>query len=428
MTQDILITGLTHYSPSPLEVIEQAKTQPIYLIKEDNNPVSPNAVAVFLHTRQIGYVADEYACILRAGITDFTQIQASFLDKDEDSDKVFWVSVDLDEWHEPTNAYHIERLPIHGLALPQPEPANTILRHETQAAISALWNVISNETEDLFPYFGEIADAAEQFNSIYGQSLNGEDRWMAIQLENLLNYLKEYSFTHLQDDFSDEVIQLYAALTGLWDIHHHYAGDGIKCLRIYNSEYNRAYQLMEQADFFSDYNAILQTQHISLKEEQQSLEQWLQRLPNNLYLHFKDMKRFATMLFYLHLPVEELYAVYAHIICLNHILKLQGSRKAQHQFKYTATEREQATLTLYTDHYDPKDMAFYQTQIRDVIRSDRYRKMPELVRLIKEGEANHLFRRNLGGNGKKFYTALCLEYGCKPSGYADFLKNYRRTR
>jgi len=332
---------------------------------------------------------------------------------------MFWAKVEIEEVAPLENTIELDLTPIHGLGWPTIHGDKSLLITHTMDLCNSYLDSMREAPlrEEDVPMLVELCN---RFADRYGCSLSGDDRRAAL----LLDWTMEDSMNWWISHNELVALDLYESLYHLRDIHRHYANNPTRAAQVYKEERKDVHQALIALGFLSDYQTILEVQHLSLRQEQHEHEQWLMALPQNVFAFYKtDLSRFSSKLFYLRLSWPQLLAVYVHLDCLELLYKLQGKRLATQRKNKSESAELNADKVLYCEHYMQQDRLYIDGEIRAFLRKKSHRKTAELAFWIHAGERKHVFVPHMGGNAKQFIQAFCQEFNVKVD-YSDLKKKY----
>jgi len=427
MTLIFPIVGLSHFTDKISDLIARIEQFPsLQLMCDNGNPYSAYAIGVYWNYKQIGMVEDDYARIIRASLPGTTTMDAEFYTTDYESKKMFWAKMEMEQVAAWKNDIQLDLTPVLQMPWPKVGGEHTLLLQNTMDTCDEVRDYINELDENgkprIFPEANlpQLAELCNQFANQYGLSLSGDDR----RVEMTLDWLMEDVMNQWINIDQPTAYELYEPLCHLRDIHRHYANNPSRCARVYMEERKRVHTALVEALFLSDYQTILEAQHISIRQQQHVHEQWLMALPQNVFAFYKtDRNRFASKLFYLRLSWPQLLAVYVHLDCLELLYKLQGKRLATQRKSKSESAELNADKILYCEHYMQQDRLFIDGEIRTFLRKKTHRKTAELAFWIHAGERKHVFVPHMGGNAKQFVQAFCQEFNVKVD-YSDLKKKY----
>lgn len=314
MTQDILIVGLKHFlNEESIAYLLNTLTpeHEISLVLAEDNPVDKNAIQVWMpfsedglkKNMQIGFVSSDYTDLIRYNYPDARTMIVAGAHRNEESDSTFYITMDLDYLGVNYPESHLDNTPIAGVAIPY-------LNHDYQLSLQQTKHILEVLTLSLdgkkvsSGLVHDVLRAAEEFEQIYGQSLNGEEQAAYFQLVMLIESVMTY--------MPKELVDLQLALSELRAMRKRFAEEEDRYLQVMTSEMNMVKVFGKP--FFTQVQQAIKKGLSTQAQEIAKNEEWLRQLPDNLYLWIDNEKELAVRLYYEKFAVEDLYAIYLHLV------------------------------------------------------------------------------------------------------------------
>lgn len=255
---------------------------------------------------QVGFVSSDFAPMIRANFPHNNTLTAYVVHPDTGfPDEVcFEVEMELEQLVLPPMPIRIHLDPIANIPLPMTCPERQMM-----------WRDIMDYSQTQITPEGVLA-LAQRSASLFGHGLSGDERTAYTLLSTMLAYVHG-----LWTDLSDAIVMQRLELDGL---HREAFRTPEQCAHIMDEEM-QAYQQSLNA-FFDQYTAVLTSGLTTREREIDTHLQWLKDLPDNLYAWLNDKPTFASKLYYERFSMDELYAIYLHILCLDW-LRAKGKRK-----------------------------------------------------------------------------------------------------
>lgn len=255
---------------------------------------------------QVGFVSSDFAPMIRANFPHNNPLTAYVVHPDTGfPDEVcFEVEMELEQLVLPPMPIRIHLDPIANIPLPMTCPERQMM-----------WRDIMDYSQTPITPEGVLA-LARRSASLFGHGLSGDERTAYTLLSTMLAYVHG-----LWTDLSDAIVVQRLELDGL---HREAFRTPEQCAHIMDEEM-QAYQQSLNA-FFDQYTAVLTSGLTTREREIDTHLQWLKDLPDNLYAWLNDKPTFASKLYYERFSMDELYAIYLHILCLDW-LRAKGKRK-----------------------------------------------------------------------------------------------------
>lgn len=255
---------------------------------------------------QVGFVSSDFAPMIRANFPHNNTLTAYVVHPDTGfPDEVcFEVEMELEQLVLPPMPVRIHLDPIANIPLPMTCPERQMM-----------WRDIMDYSQTQITPEGVLA-LARRSASLFGHGLSGDERTAYTLLSTMLAYVHG-----LWTDLSDAIVMQRLELDGL---HREAFRTPEQCAHIMDEEM-QAYQQSLNA-FFDQYTAVLTSGLTTREREIDTHLQWLKDLPDNLYAWLNDKPTFASKLYYERFSMDELYAIYLHILCLDW-LRAKGKRK-----------------------------------------------------------------------------------------------------
>ncbi|MBQ0136691.1 MAG: hypothetical protein KBS40_01630 [Bacteroidales bacterium] len=255
---------------------------------------------------QVGFVSSDFAPMIRANFPHNNTLTAYVVHPDTGfPDEVcFEVEMELEQLVLPPMPIRIHLDPIANIPLPMTCPERQMM-----------WRDIMDYSQTQITPEGVLA-LAQRSASLFGHGLSGDERTAYTLLSTMLAYVHG-----LWTDLSEAIVVQRLELDGL---HREAFRTPEQCAHIIDEEM-QAYQQSLNA-FFDQYTAVLTSGLTTREREIDTHLQWLKDLPDNLYAWLNDKPTFASKLYYERFSMDELYAIYLHILCLDW-LRAKGKRK-----------------------------------------------------------------------------------------------------
>ncbi|MCQ2331294.1 MAG: hypothetical protein MJZ55_04815 [Paludibacteraceae bacterium] len=255
---------------------------------------------------QVGFVSSDFAPMIRANFPHNNTLTAYVVHPDTGfPDEVcFEVEMELEQLVLPPMPIRIHLEPIANIPLPMTCPERQMM-----------WRDIMDYSQTQITPEGVLA-LARRSASLFGHGLSGDERTAYTLLSTMLAYVHG-----LWTDLSDAIVVQRLELDGL---HREAFRTPEQCAHIMDEEM-QAYKQSLNA-FFDQYTAVLTSGLTTREREIDTHLQWLKDLPDNLYAWLNDKPTFASKLYYERFSMDELYAIYLHILCLDW-LRAKGKRK-----------------------------------------------------------------------------------------------------
>lgn len=255
---------------------------------------------------QVGFVSSDFAPMIRANFPHNNTLTAYVVHPDTGfPDEVcFEVEMELEQLVLPPIPIRIHLDPIANIPLPMTCPERQMM-----------WRDIMDYSQTQITPEGVLA-LARRSASLFGHGLSGDERTAYTLLSTMLAYVHG-----LWTDLSEAIVMQRLELDGL---HREAFRTPEQCAHIMDEEM-QAYKQSLNA-FFDQYTAVLTSGLTTREREIDTHLQWLKDLPDNLYAWLNDKPTFASKLYYERFSMDELYAIYLHILCLDW-LRAKGKRK-----------------------------------------------------------------------------------------------------
>lgn len=246
---------------------------------------------------QVGFVSSDFAPMIRANFPHNNSLTAYVVHPDTGfPDEVcFEVEMELEQLVLPPRPARIHLDPIANIPLPMTCPERQMM-----------WRDIMDYSQTPITPEGVLA-LTRRSASLFGHGLSGDERTAYTLLSTMLAYVHG-----LWTDLSEAIVVQRLELDGL---HREAFRTPEQCAHIMDEEM-QAYQQSLNA-FFDQYTAVLTSGLTTREREIDTHLQWLKDLPDNLYAWLNDKPTFASKLYYERFSMDELYAIYLHILCLD---------------------------------------------------------------------------------------------------------------
>ena len=253
---------------------------------------------------QVGYVAADYAPMIRANYPkdDFLYASVVHPDTSIQEETSFEVELEIDKPTLPPIVQRLDLSPIANIPLTMVSPEKKM----------AFENIITYSHEEIKPNM--VLELARRYKGYLGHGLSGEERNAYILLSTMLTYAHGL--------WSEQTEAIWEERMDIDDTHRDTFKTPERCAQIMAEEIAA---LRERAtSFFEQYEAALKSGLTTREQELIQHEQWLRNLPDNLYAYIKDKNQLASKLYYERFTMEELGAIYLHLLCVERLSKKEG--------------------------------------------------------------------------------------------------------
>ncbi len=283
----------------------------ISLVLAEDNPVDKNAIQVWMpfsedglkKNMQIGFVSSDYTDLIRYNYPDARTIIVTDAHRNEESDSTFYITMEFEHLGVNYPESNLDNTPLAGVPIPY-------LNHNYQLSLQQTKHILGILSESLdgktvsSGLVRDVLRAAEEFEQIYGQSLNGEEQSAYFQLIILIEAVMTY--------VPEELVDLQLALTELKAMRKRFAKEEDRYLEVMRSEMNMVKVFGKP--FFAQVQQAVKKGLTTQAQVIATNDEWLRQLPDNLYLWIDNEKELAVRLFYEKFSVEDLYNLYLHLV------------------------------------------------------------------------------------------------------------------
>ncbi|MCQ2310456.1 MAG: hypothetical protein MJZ64_01740 [Paludibacteraceae bacterium] len=244
----------------------------------------------------VGYVSADFAPIIRANYPESSTLYAQVVHPDTSmiEDTFFEAAIEVDKMEILVLPQRVNLDEIAHIPLPMVPPAKQMLFEE----------IMAYSQTDVVP--NEVLALAQRSESYWGHSLSVDERIAYTLLSTML--------THVHSQWTDLTEPIWQARMKLEDSHRSAFHTPEGCAQIMREEMQVYKQ--SSAAFFEQYRAVIDAGLTTREQEIDAHRQWLKALPDNLCAWVKDMPTFASKLYYERFPIEELCAIYLHLLCI----------------------------------------------------------------------------------------------------------------
>ncbi|MCQ2341684.1 MAG: hypothetical protein MJZ48_04450 [Paludibacteraceae bacterium] len=308
MTLVFPIVGMRHCLPEdalPDLIASLPLGAEVALCYDKANPYDRYAIQAWMdlsvdgaiQKKQVGYVSADYAPIIRANYPNDSLLYAHVVHPETSvlEDSCFEAEIEVDKLEIPVLPQRIDLGEIAHIPLPMVPPVQQ-MQFENIMAYSQTLSIEADE----------VLALAQQSVPYWGHSLSGDERTAYTLLSTMLTFVHG-KWTNLTES-------IWQARLDLAESHHAAFHTPECCAKVMHEEM----QLCQQgaASFFDQYKAAIDAGLTTREQELQAHQRWLMALPDNLYAHVKDTPVFASKLYYERFSIEELYAIYLHLLCV----------------------------------------------------------------------------------------------------------------
>jgi len=246
---------------------------------------------------QVGYVSADYAPMIRHNYPDAKVLYAYVVHPETSvvEDNSFEVEIELDKMEIPAMEKRIDLSKIANIHLPTASPER-----------SMVWEEVIHYSQGGEIEAQEVLTLAEKSEAYLGHGLSGEERTAYILLSTMLAHVHGW-----WSSLTEEIWQMRMTLDGA---HRDAYKTPEKCAQIMEEEMQRVKG--DATSFFEQYKAALKAGLTTKEKEKEAHQQWLKALPDNLYAYLEDRPQLAIRLYYERFSMEELQAIYLHILCI----------------------------------------------------------------------------------------------------------------
>lgn len=408
----ITIVGIRHYvrgEEAITELDEQLSSAvaagSLLLVPEDDNVHAPNrAVAAYVGSRKIGYVAETDILYARAAIGDNLALEVSYAGLNQKQTALYAIlEYDPDSVSEEYQPL-FSLPPISGLPLPRFDTAHALLcARITEMVCNEPW--LSPEAmsawESLYDPEHPVYALAREFADSYGQSLSGDDtRVYSLLMET----------PALPSDVREKLQQT----------HNHFAATEAQCLRVWKRERRCAEKiLMARNGLWKQLEAQLDVRTQTTLGLERETRTYLATLPYDLFtLHQTRPSLLASRLYRLHLSTEELDALKTYLFVYDTVYSMRTTKWG---------DDIRVPLHYCQEEEDDNLLKFKRELHRYIKNTNHQTFVPGLVRLLIHWEKQGIVPRNLGGNITAYCKSLMAFYGCE-FDIPNFRKYYRQSK
>jgi len=273
------------------------------LLYDNANPHDRYAIQVWTDVpedsttlrQQVGYVASDYAPVIRANYPDASLLYAYVKHPDtSDWDTYFEAEIMVKELTLPLLSQRLELTPIAHIPLPMVSPDKQML----------FADIMAYGKQDIQPE--PTLNLAKKAEPYFGHGLSGNERAAYILMSTMLEAMHaEWS------PLSDDIWSMRMSMNGT---HRDAFKTPELCAEVMNEEMQAV--KANSSAFFDQYAAALKAGLTTKEQELKAHQQWLMALPDNLYAYLGDRPQFASRLYYERFQMEELQAIYLHLLCI----------------------------------------------------------------------------------------------------------------
>jgi len=306
MTLVFPIVGLRHFMPEAQVldfVTSLSEGEEVSLLYDNANAHDRYAIQAWMNRTvdgaiqkvQIGYVASDFAPVIRANYPDASLVYACVKHPDtSDWDTYFEAEMEVEQLTLPILPQRLELTPIANIPLPMVSPGKQLL----------FADIMAYGKEDLEA--DKVLSLAQKAKPFFGHGLSGEERAAYILMSAMLELIHS-EWTPLTDAIWDMRMDM--------DATHR---DAFKTPELCAQVMDEEMQMLKTTatSFFDQYAAVLKAGLSTKEQELKAHQQWLMALPDNLYAYINDRPQFASRLYYERFQLEELQAIYLHLLCI----------------------------------------------------------------------------------------------------------------
>lgn len=389
MTQDILIVGLKHFLSEEERIYLLDNLTPrheITLLLTDDNPVDKNAIQVWMPfneqgrrlNKQIGFVSSDHTDLIHYNYPDARTMIVSGAHRNEGSDSTFFIAMEIESVGVNYPESNLDFTPIAGVPIPYLNQDYQLSLQQIKKGLMDMADELDGEDIDESVAHA-ILRIAEDFEQIYGQSLNGEEQAAYFQLTSMIDVALTYP--------TKQAEELQIAQDQIRAIRKRFAKEEDRFVEVMHYEMTMVRALTKP--FFKQVKQALDKKLYTLEEQQRLNEEWLRQLPDNLYLWIDKEQELAQRLFYEKFSVEDLYAIYLHLVYRE---KLQQENQCP---------LEEAILKqrIHDFHYWGYQCTTYEEQFaavsawREALKVKQW--VSQLAMVIKQQRKHHVLRDDL---------------------------------
>ncbi|GEM_PF-6587777 len=288
----------------------------VILVYDNANPYDRYAIQAWMELiidgaparkMQVGYVSSDYTPLIRANFPDSSLLKATVVhpETSEWSESYFEVEMEVEFAIIPSPSARLDLSPIANIPLPAVQTEQRMAWQE----IERLHHVVLQHSEDKevdTALIDTAIDVAKRNLSYLNQGLSGDERHAYVLLSIMLTTMHGY--------WTDQCDAIWDIRMELDEVHH----DTFKspALRAEVMDKEMATLREQTTTFFEDYARVIKAGITTKEQEIQAHTQWLQALPDNLYAWITDKPTFASKLYYERFRIEDLQAIYMHLLCL----------------------------------------------------------------------------------------------------------------
>jgi len=353
---------------------------------------------------QVGYVASDYAPMIRANYPDAKILYAEVVHPETSvvEDSCFEVEIEVEKLEIPAMERRVNLGEIANIPLPTVSPERRMV-----------WEDIINYSQGGEIEAEEILMLAKQSKAYLGHGLSGEERTAYILLSTMLAHVHGW-----WTEWTEDIWQMRMSIDGA---HRDAYQTPEKCAQIMEEEMQRVKK--DATSFFEQYKAALKAGLTTKEKEKEAHQQWLKALPDNLYACIDNKHLLASRLYYERLSLEELYAIYLHLLCVEWLKEKKGVVTS------TDTSYQRIQNFPYWDEYldkcfAAKEEAYFRLKMawND---NDRYPVSALAVEIKKLIRENIIYRPDILSQYTEAMNAL-LEINLKPNSLARHLRTWVR--
>jgi len=246
---------------------------------------------------QVGYVASDYAPMIRANYPNANILYATVVHPETSvvEDTCFEVEIEVDKLEIPAMKERVDMSAIANIPLPTMSPEQRMVWEDI---------ICYSQGGEIEPQ--EVLTLARESEAYLNHGLSGEERTAYILLSTMLAHVHGW-----WTQWTEEIWQMRMSIDGT---HRDAYQTPEKCAHIMEEEMQRVKG--DATSFFEQYKAVLKAGLTTKEKEKDAHQQWLKALPDNLYAYLEDRPKFASRLYYERFRMEELQAIYLHLLCV----------------------------------------------------------------------------------------------------------------
>lgn len=348
----------------------------------------------------IGYVSSDFAPMIRANYPDNSPLFAYVVHPDTSipNETYFEVEMELEQLTLPIIPTRINLDSIANIPLPMTCPERQVM-----------WQEIMDYSQTQITPEGVLA-LAQRSASLFGHSLSGEERTAYTLLSTMLAYVQG-----LWTDLSNAVMEQRLELDGL---HREAFRTPEQCARIMDKEMQTYKESLTA--FFDQYAAVLASGLTTREQEIDHHVQWLKDLPNNLFAWLKDKPTLASKLYYERFSMEELYAIYLHVLCLDW-LRAKGKSKLVVD---DSLQQRMDQFAYWHPYATPREKRLAVQRMQETLSGKGRYPVADLAKVIKDLQDKNIIAR--GTIFVKFIAAInaLLATDLKPNSLAKHFRKF----